>query len=381
MFALERRKVHNNALVSGDGELHVTTPPQCWAYAVSFPPQAGITDVGSISVTVTVSRGQIGVGLLSPDLSHYLVEAFVAAPEQRRSVMLRLPAEGELGPLVIRNADPDGASEATIWAITAGPRLADDSPAGSGEEVRNDAALNLNVPYGSTPRGFQNKNAFADTSRLLGRDAQVVFDVGAHGGEESATYLSLFPAAQIHCFEPAPERAEHLRKMFAGHARVTVHELALANRDGEARFFLNDQDATNSLFPLDPTTEIGSRLQTVGEISVRCATVTSMARALGVTRIDLLKMDAQGAEGAILDGARELLARQAIGLIYLELDFVPVYVQQTRVEDVSLLLRQYGYTLYDFYNFAYAESGQLMWGDAIFLPRSSATAGADSRRP
>src|SRR3970040_1529893 len=104
-----------------------------------------------------------------------------------------------------------------------------------------------NAPYGATPRGFQQKNVFADIRGLLGAETAVVFDVGAHAGEEAATFRGSFPSATIHCFEPTAARPRSLIEPFAGDPQVHVHELALADRDGEATFFNNPADATNSL--------------------------------------------------------------------------------------------------------------------------------------
>jgi FkbM family methyltransferase len=228
-----------------------------------------------------------------------------------------------------------------------------------------------NAPYGATPRGFQQKNVFADIGRLLGPETAVVFDVGAHAGEEAATFRGLFPSATIHCFEPTMDRARSLSDAFAGDPQVQVHQLALADRDGQATFFNNPADATNSLLPFCKAAERTipqEFLAPVRNSIVNCATVTTICGRLGIAGVDLLKLDVQGAERRVLEGASSLLQAKSVRLLYAEVAFVPVYEHQTDADDLCLWLKGFGYRVYDFYNFAYAESGQLLWGDAIFLP-------------
>ena len=53
--------------------------------------------------------------------------------------------------------------------------------------------------------------------------------------------------------------------------------------------------------------------------------------------------------------------------MFTELNFVRVYQGQTRTEDVLSILGESGYRLFDLYNLRRAESGQVTWGDALFL--------------
>jgi len=52
---------------------------------------------------------------------------------------------------------------------------------------------------------------------------------------------------------------------------------------------------------------------------------------------------------------------------------VPLYQGQGAYYDVLKYLGERGYRLYDLYNFRYGASGELLWGDAVFLPESRAS--------
>jgi hypothetical protein len=87
-----------------------------------------------------------------------------------------------------------------------------------------------------------------------------------------------------------------------------------------------------------------------------------------INHIHLLKLDVQGAELKVLQGSTRLLARKAIGLIYAEVEFIPLYQNQPLFHDVSAWLYAYGYRCFGLYNLAYQRNGQLTYGDAIFIP-------------
>jgi FkbM family methyltransferase len=230
-------------------------------------------------------------------------------------------------------------------------------------------AIDLTRPYGATARGFTGKNAFADQARLL-NTAEVVFDVGTHTGEEASTYRQMFPAAAIHCFEPTPARATALRAAFNDDPRVSIHTCALHRFNGTAVFRQYAADNANSLYAFD--SRAGEFIEeqylaASGEVNVETRTLDSIIADLGLSRIDVLKVDVQGAEDDVFAGGKQLLSSQSVRLIFTELLFVPVYAQQANAEDLIAFLHKSGYRLYDFYNFAHQPSGQLLWGDAIFL--------------
>jgi hypothetical protein len=102
-------------------------------------------------------------------------------------------------------------------------------------------------------------------------------------------------------------------------------------------------------------------------ISVETTTLDTFCAQQHLNRIQVLKMDIQGAELKALRGAAGLLDRQAIDLVYTEMNFGHLYEGQGTFHDVSQLLSTYRYSLYGLYNIAYAASGPIGWADAIFI--------------
>jgi FkbM family methyltransferase len=127
----------------------------------------------------------------------------------------------------------------------------------------------------------------------------VFFDVGAHIGEY--TLLAAARGATVHAFEPNPANAAFLRANVAsnGLTNVTVHEAAVSDRECHVRF-LAHRDPSLSAIWTGRQTDGG-----YSEITVRAIALDSVA----VPRVDVIKIDAEGAELAVLRGARAILAR------------------------------------------------------------------------
>ncbi len=102
-------------------------------------------------------------------------------------------------------------------------------------------------------------------------------------------------------------------------------------------------------------------------IEVSAETLDTFCAARGITNINVLKLDTQGAEHAILSGATQMLAEQRIELILTEFFFVPHYEGAPLLDSIWALLRGHGYTLYDLDIGARGNDGQARYGDAIFL--------------
>lgn len=154
-----------------------------------------------------------------------------------------------------------------------------------------------------------------DLCRLRGsREARVLFDVGANVGQTSRHLLRYFPGAEIHAFELAGATAAELARNLAAYPSVHVHHLALSAQPGRARCRLHSCSEVNSL--VFTTSEAGP-----GTEEVEISTVDVFCAAQGISRIDALKIDAQGSDLDVLRGAEAMLADGRIGSVYVEAGF------------------------------------------------------------
>ena len=211
--------------------------------------------------------------------------------------------------------------------------------------------------------------------RLVTNLAPVIFDVGAHVGGMSRKYRGDFPGSMIYAFEPAPDSYAQLEKFAAIDGRIHTLQAALSDSRGELTFYINASQATNSLLPTEPEIEkywgqgpIGApALATKKTVAVQAETLDDFCREKGIAFIDILKIDAQGGEFAILKGARQLFYGKAIGLVYLEILVAPTYAGQPALSQYFAFFERYGYALYNVFDISHRGEGRLVQFDAIFI--------------
>lgn len=131
----------------------------------------------------------------------------------------------------------------------------------------------------------------------LAADA-VAVDGGAHIGVLTVLLASLCPTGRVYAFEPGPGSRSHLvDNVAANHLdNVVVEDAALYDTDGEIVF------AFDEIYPA------GSHVGADG-LGVRSVRLDSWARARGIERLDLLKLDVEGSEVRVLSGAQETIRR------------------------------------------------------------------------
>jgi FkbM family methyltransferase len=186
-------------------------------------------------------------------------------------------------------------------------------------------------------------------------------------------YLQLFPRCEIHSFEPNADAFGDLAKEAGSDGRVFPHPFALADTAGSRQMYVHPRlDATNSLYnrPSHGT----AYYPTGGWLSagpvVETQTVDAFCERACISRIDIMKIDVQGAELLVLKGASAMLRREAIDLIFAEVMFVPHYEGAPLYHEVATFLGTHGYLLYGVYEMHHADDGQLCQADALFLSSS-----------
>lgn len=137
------------------------------------------------------------------------------------------------------------------------------------------------------------------------RPGDVVIDAGGHLG--TFTALALGQGAQrVIVFEPDPVNATCLRQTFApeiGGGSVVILEEAVWNEPGVLRF----QESRDSL--ISRVSDPASPESGEPEITVRATTIDAAVARLGIARVDLIKLNVEGAEANGVRGARETIRR------------------------------------------------------------------------
>jgi FkbM family methyltransferase len=125
----------------------------------------------------------------------------------------------------------------------------------------------------------------------------VILDIGSNIGTSILFFHDRFPAAKIYGFEPHPETFRILEKNVAGISSIQVFNYALGAANGHvsvpfdgadfSRFTLSKNPGGDWSGPLSPT---GCEVKHAGEV----------VGSLGLTKVDLIKIDCEGAEYDVL---------------------------------------------------------------------------------
>lgn len=155
-------------------------------------------------------------------------------------------------------------------------------------------------------------DAFARSVRV-----PVVFDVGANVGDYTRQVLTRSPMAHVLAFEPHPRTFVRLAG-FLLHPQVTVLNLALGDRKGELEIFdYRDHDGTCHASPYREVIETLHHAPAVAH-RVRASTVAEVCDEYDLRHIDLLKIDTEGHEYAVLQGAEPMIRDGRIDVIHFE---------------------------------------------------------------
>lgn len=210
-----------------------------------------------------------------------------------------------------------------------------------------------------------------DMKRLLtGAEIKTIFDVGAFDGGTAQRYRRHFPQARIFSFEPSDAAYRQLEHALTGDRAFVATKAAVSDAPGEATFYINAHDQTNSLLPNHQRVASiipESQSRTLSSTTVPVIRIDDFCRQHGVQTIDIMKMDIQGNELKALRGAESLLKDGAIRLIYAEVMFSPQYQGQAYYHDIACYLYPFGYELFGFYETIRGRNGVLGWGDALFM--------------
>jgi FkbM family methyltransferase len=138
-------------------------------------------------------------------------------------------------------------------------------------------------------------------------DDPVILDIGASIGGVTAALAKRFPSGRLIAFEAAPSVHPSLRETVrrASGAPVTVVEQGVGAKSGTMRFH---EDGNGSGW--------GFLSEELGGVSVPVVTVDEIVTELLLDRVDFIKIDVEGGELGVLQGAETTLLRHQPLLLF-----------------------------------------------------------------
>ncbi len=166
--------------------------------------------------------------------------------------------------------------------------------------------------------------------------SEILWDVGAHIGSFAIRALIDRRFSQVHCFEPNPEMMATLHFNLAlNHGEYVIHPIGLSDRCGTHHLFLG---------PLSNLGLTGMSLDwREGMRRIQCKTADELIQTEHIPPPTLLKIDVEGWEYQVLQGAQHILQRNPPKAIVFETEYA---VDIAQLDPVALFLTQHRYSVH-----------------------------------
>lgn len=139
----------------------------------------------------------------------------------------------------------------------------------------------------------------------------VLFDVGANKGDYTKDLIKKFPGGEIHSFEPIPSTFNLLESINLPKGKLNKLGLG-AKKEKVKMFYYPDAPTFSSL------KEISNNNLHHEECEVEITTIDSYCNENAIPHIDFIKIDVEGFEMAVLEGAKNYLTTNKISAIQFE---------------------------------------------------------------
>lgn len=213
------------------------------------------------------------------------------------------------------------------------------------------------------------KHGFVHQMKHHGVDA--VLDVGANVGQFGQLLRQAKFSGRIHSVEPLQSAYDGLAAVAAADARWTTQRAAVSAESGLLTLNVAGNSVSSSVLPmLEQHTAAAPDAQYVERESVPATTVDEIVAAHDLDpERTLLKIDVQGYEKPVLDGAAKTLGE--FGAVRTEMSLVALYDGQALLTDIVEYLGGHGFELW-FVEPGFVEPGtrRLLQLDGVFFRRT-----------
>lgn len=206
-----------------------------------------------------------------------------------------------------------------------------------------------------------------DDLRRQGIVPRTVIDVGANIGQFARAAAHHWPSVALHSFEPQPDCFRALQRALARVPGARCYQLGVGSERGVLEMHVNAHDHSSSLLPLGEShREAFPSAAESGTVQVRVTTLDAELDGQPLQHPVLLKIDVQGYERWVLDGAPRTLA--SVDFLVLELSFRELYEGEPLFFEMVEYCRSLGFAFARPIGWlVHPRTGEYLQCDALFV--------------
>ncbi len=214
------------------------------------------------------------------------------------------------------------------------------------------------VKNSSYVSGVNSKNRvldlFFNTIKKQGFKPVTIIDVGAHKGTWTKECMKFFPVAKYYLFEPQQNLCKDIRNNLEGIGNYTIFTTGVGNKNLTANFTLHDREDSRSFSFSKEEAEERGYIQT----KIPVVRLDDFVKENNLDKPDLIKIDAEGFDLEVLEGAIDILNNTEVIL-------VEAAVMNKRLKNSALSVIKYlddlDYKLFDITDINRPFNNNVLW--------------------
>ena len=205
-----------------------------------------------------------------------------------------------------------------------------------------------------------------DLSKKLNFPIKTIVDIGANIGQSALYYRELFPESTLYCYEPIPAIYDQLKQKTRNDSAIHSFQNGVGASPGELEIVLLE----------DHLSQQHSFNKAAGKsdktILVPITTVDEIIQKQKIKTIDLLKIDTEGFEIEVIEGAAKSISLNQVKAIYLEVGLSSENQHNSSFMKVFDTLEKAGFTFFGLYEISHIGiQSNCHYGNALFIHHSA----------